>query len=319
MLSFGDTIIDQEQREILEHGTNEFPIACYYDNLKKKFNPWHWHEEYEVGIVREKSVMIKTPNVEYRLEEGDGFFINSGVLHAVQNCDAKESIVDSLVFHGSLVGGALGSLFWEKYILPVQSNAELPAICFRKGEVEKAVEIIESAWMECVDGEYGFEVNVRFLLSNLFLLIHHENRKTMQCKTAEESDKIKRIKVMTTYINESFQDKITLQDIADSAMVSKSECMRCFRSVLKISPIVYLNRCRLEYAASLLLSTSWKVSYVCQKCGFQDMSYFSKVFKRMYHCTPSEYRLTPREISSAKTTKTQQNIDLNYMDLCDKI
>ena len=52
MLSFGDTFINTQKYEVLEHGTAEFPIACYFDNLNQKFNPWHWHEEFEVGIVK---------------------------------------------------------------------------------------------------------------------------------------------------------------------------------------------------------------------------------------------------------------------------
>lgn len=290
MLSFGDTIVNKDQREVLEHGTSEFPVACYYDNLKRKFNPWHWHEEFEIGMVREYDVLIQTPTREYHLKEGDAFFINSGVLHSIQNIDGKESIVDSLVFHGSLIGGIANSVYWKSYVLPVQSDPGLSALCFRKEVCENAIGMIASAWMECVNGEYGYEINVRFLISNLFALILHDNRKVMTEIPEKEPDKIKRIKKMTEYINECFSEEITLQDIADSAMVSKSECMRCFRSILKVSPIIYLNRCRLEYAASLLISTSWKISYICQKCGFHDMSYFSKIFKQKYCCTPSEYR-----------------------------
>ena len=78
MLSFGDTFINTQKYEVLEHGTAEFPIACYFDNLNQKFNPWHWHEEFEVGIVRENPVMISTPDSQRRLEKGDCFFINSG-------------------------------------------------------------------------------------------------------------------------------------------------------------------------------------------------------------------------------------------------
>lgn len=290
MLSFGDTIVNQNQREVLEHGTSDFPVACYYDNLKRKFNPWHWHEEFEIGIVREQEVLIQTPTKDYYLKEGDAFFINSGVLHSIQNVDNRESIVDSLVFHGGLVGGAADSIYWEKFVLPIQSNSELSAISFSREYKKNAIEIISSAWMECVNGDYGFEINVRFLISNLLALIHHDNLQNLPNKPNKESDKIKRVKQMTKYVNEHFAEDITLQNIADSAAVSKSECMRCFRNVLKVSPIVYLNRCRLEYAASLLLSTSWKITYIYQKCGFRDMSYFSKIFKNTYHCTPSEYR-----------------------------
>ena len=45
MLTFGDTTIDSQRHELLEDGTAEFPVACYFDDLKQKSIPWHWHED----------------------------------------------------------------------------------------------------------------------------------------------------------------------------------------------------------------------------------------------------------------------------------
>ena len=100
---------------------------------------------------------------------------------------------------------------------------------------------------------------------------------------------------MLEYIKTHFPEDITLQDIADSASVSKSECIRCFHTVLKTSPVTYLNKYRLQYAAGLLSTTSWKISYICDQCGFRDIGYFSKSFKKMYGCSPSAYRAAAEE------------------------
>ena len=83
MLSFGDTITDSQKQE-QNHGTTEFPIACYYDDLKDKSIPWHWHEEVEAGIITHGSMVIHTPSVQHTLTKGQGFFINSGVLHKME-------------------------------------------------------------------------------------------------------------------------------------------------------------------------------------------------------------------------------------------
>lgn len=295
MLSFGDTFINTQKHEVLEHGTAEFPIACYFDDLNQKFNPWHWHEEFEVGIVRENPVMIRIPDRQCCLKKGDCFFINSGVLHAIQNTCQEGCTVDSLVFHGRLPGGDMDNIIWRKYILPVQLNPDLSLVVFDSIKNKRAVNLISSAWMTCVRNDDGFEINVRFLLTKLFSIICMENSREASKRTKKEIVSIERLKVMLEYIKSHFSEDITLQDIAESASVSKSECIRCFRNVLKISPVTYLNKYRLQYAAGLLSSTSWKISYICDQCGFHEISYFSRSFKKAYGCSPSAYRAAGME------------------------
>jgi AraC-like DNA-binding protein len=43
-------------------------------------------------------------------------------------------------------------------------------------------------------------------------------------------------------------------------------------------------------AASLLLGTGHSISEIAEKCGFMSDSYFSKIFREIYKCTPREYR-----------------------------
>ena len=46
-LSLCRTTVDDSARELMEHGTAAFPIACYHDDLQAEPVPWHWHEELE--------------------------------------------------------------------------------------------------------------------------------------------------------------------------------------------------------------------------------------------------------------------------------
>lgn len=136
MLSFGDTIIDNQRHEILEHGPEEFPIACYYDDLGEKTVPWHWHDEVEIGIVRDGKIMIKTPEGQCEFAKGEGFFINSGILHMIQRYDSKECYIDSLVFHAKLIGGSIESIFWRKYIRPIISRSDITMLKFNTDSLE---------------------------------------------------------------------------------------------------------------------------------------------------------------------------------------
>lgn len=291
MLSFGDTTIDHQRHEILEDGTTEFPVACYFDDLKQKSIPWHWHEELEVGIVRTGTLTIKTPDGQCKLTKGECFFINSSILHMMQSQNPEGCATDSLVFHANLIGGNIDSIFWRKYIRPITSNSGITMLSFHGENQKTTVDLIQSAWLECLHNDYGFESKVRYFLTQLFVIINQEHPEVSTAVKKKIFQHNERIKIMLTYIKKHFSENITVQKIADSASISESECLRCFRNVLDTSPIAYLKKYRLEHAAELLDSTHWKISYIGQQCGFSEMSYFSKSFKEIYQCTPSEYRL----------------------------
>lgn len=84
---------------------------------------------------------------------------------------------------------------------------------------------------------------------------------------------------------------MTLAKIAQSAAVSENECLRCFRTMLGSTPIRYVKQVRVQRAAELLAATDRKISDIGGSCGFQEMSYFARVFREYKGCTPKEYRL----------------------------
>ena len=83
---------------------------------------------------------------------------------------------------------------------------------------------------------------------------------------------------------------MTLEKLAHSASISKSECLRCFRETLQTTPYRYLMDYRLSVAAKKLRETDDPVSAIAENCGFNQQSYFGKCFREKMGCTPSQYR-----------------------------
>ena len=78
-LSLCRTTVDDSARELMEHGTAAFPIACYHDDLQAEPVPWHWHEGGGTGRQRGHDLGDGRRR-KFRLEKGEGLFINAGVL-----------------------------------------------------------------------------------------------------------------------------------------------------------------------------------------------------------------------------------------------
>lgn len=291
-LSLCTTQVDVTGRELIEHGKPPFPIACYYDNLLEEAVPWHWHEELEAAVVTEGEAIVAVDSQRYRLKAGEGFFINSGVLHGCWNLGSDACRFHSMCFHPRLVGGSVDSIYWTNYLRPLLGNASVKGIILKQ-DIDwhrDILGLIENVWQKFVEESPGYEFAVRDSLSQVIFQIVNHVGSTVSHPSAKALRDGARIKQMLQYIHDHYSEEIDLEQIAGSASVSESECLRCFRSMISTTPVRYLKSYRLQRAAELLKNTEEKVVDIGVQCGFQDMSYFAKSFRRVYGCSPSEFR-----------------------------
>ena len=100
-----DVVADAEGREMVQHGSALFPIACYAENLKSYSVAWHWHEEFEYILAMKGPLTVDVNKTRVTLQTNQGVFLNSGILHAVEHAEKGEALLHSGVFHPRLVGG----------------------------------------------------------------------------------------------------------------------------------------------------------------------------------------------------------------------
>ena len=119
----------------------------------------------------------------------------------------------------------------------------------------------------------------------------------MQCRelviedTKSESNSDLEIqKNMVSFIYQHYAEKISLDEIAASGNVSRSKCCLIFKQYLQQSPMDFLNTYRLKTSCSLLRNTEKNITKIAFSCGFNHLSYFSKLFIKNFGCTPREYR-----------------------------
>ena len=112
--------LNRANRELQPHGTPEFPIAGYaadYTHKEEDVIPWHWHAEMEILYVGSGGLKLQIPGKTFHLKQGEGFVINSNILHFAAAEPACS--LHSLVFHPLLVAGSEDSVFGTRYIAPL--------------------------------------------------------------------------------------------------------------------------------------------------------------------------------------------------------
>lgn len=277
------------------HGTPEFPVAIYLDDVSYRYVNWHWHEEFEVGFVTEGAVILGSGNRIYELKSGDVFFVNSNVLHSMRNkAPSQSAIFKSIAFHSTLISDHRESVFYKKYLLPILLDSNLKDCVIKEEHAcyNRIYSLLNNLWNILSQEPEDYEIQVRNELSNLFSTLKQFQKTMAEHPLRNGKDDLpeKRVQLLLDFIHSNFKRKITIEDLARSASVSKTEVLRCFKSIIGVSPIHYLNSYRLQRAAALLLDTKKSISEIAIDCGFEDNSYFSKQFKKKYQLTPQEYR-----------------------------
>jgi len=92
------------------------------------------------------------------------------------------------------------------------------------------------------------------------------------------------------YIRNNYREKITLEETAQEVSLSPNYFSRIFNEKMNLSFSAYVNRLRVEQAQKLLLNTSLPIVEIAGLVGFEEQSYFSKVFKSITHLSPGQYR-----------------------------
>ena len=288
--------VPEELRENALHGSPEFPLRVYTNDFRWYTNnviEWHWHPEIEVAVVLAGSVRVHISDMVFEVTEGQGFFINSNVMHMeTPALEGGIPLMNTAVFLPEFIGDCGSQLIYRRFVKPIIGEESVKGLILT-GEQEwerRVLAAVQTLGSVTRDAPWGWQLRCRNIVGEIWFDIASNLRigsEESQC--APEGLSETRVKKMMSFIHENYSSDITAADIARSANISKSECFRCFRRVIGRKPVEYLIDYRLKCAANLLRTTGMQVTEVCLACGFNHISYFGKVFRQRYGVSPREY------------------------------
>ena len=286
-------ITNQFQKELKQHGNEHFPFLVSYQKLSEYESGsfmWHWHPEIEITYVRKGTMCYKVNNLVYHLKEGDIVFNNSGALHSGTMENQEDCTYIPVTFDSRLIYGFFQSTINSKYVDPVIQDSMLPAICIDQSESwhkpfrEYLLRIIA---LDEKKPDF-YELDITICLQSMWrLLLEHITYEPQASR--ENSLEYDRIKKILSYIEDNYQNKITLNDIAGHIHLCESECTRLFKRHMNTTLFAFLQEYRIERSLEFLQSGE-PVSTVALNTGFSDPNYYSKVFAKIKGCSPREYR-----------------------------
>lgn len=287
--------VDENLQETTQHGSYDLPIAIYTDNFnlfEDGHIRWHWHKELQFSYCLCEAVCVFVEGQKVILEPGEGVMINSNVLHQIKPYNNNNCMMFSIVFDPILIGGIQQSLIEKKYVNPILKNSNLKFISL-KPDVQwqkNILKCLKEIYTLSNEKSYGYELEMINCLGRLWLNLVREVKEDIKDYISVVSHDEERVKSAMQYIHKHYAENILLDNIAMEANISKSECCRSFKRILKVTPFEYLMEYRILKAADKLLESKESISNIAFEVGFNGTSYFGKIFKKYMNCTPSEYR-----------------------------
>lgn len=271
-----------------------FPYIATCAELDQYINPiipWHWHSAVELFYMKSGCLEYATPKGKRVFPAGSGGFVNSGVLHTSQVRATNESNIQLLhLFEPSLLSGEHGSRMETKYILPLTAAPQVEMIPLYPEAPAQAQILTEIRQAFAISGQdWGYEFALRDALSRIWLKLFALVQPALEQEHYGKSTD-GQIKALMVYIHEHYQEPVSVEQLAESAHISKRACFRLFQENLHMSPLEYMRSYRLQKACQMLAETREPVTQIAYSCGLGSSSYFGKVFRERFGCSPAEYR-----------------------------
>lgn len=283
------------------HGDAVFPLSIYsltYHRTETIID-CHWHDEWEFILLTEGRAVFQIDTECFEVEKGQAVFVGSGQIHTGL-AQAETCVFSAIVFHPDLLGSSTLDAVQYKFLDPfMQKKFQPPAYItdtspWGRTILEKLPEIIDHYEQKSPTYELITKGDLYLILAALIA-----GNSASNPSVPPDNYKTEKLKQVIHYIQQNYDQKITIRDLAGLVHMSEGYFYRFFRRLTRQTPVEYINYYRVQKAAGLLRDGDQKIAEIALDLGFDNFSYFSSLFKKYMKQTPWEYRTNLRKESQA--------------------
>ncbi len=244
----------------------------------------HWHEDLEFSVVLNGRMYYNVNGDTVSVDEGEGIFINTRQMHYNFSRENRDAEYICILLHPMLL--CTSRLVERRFVEPLLSDPSHPCYVFRRDNTAICEKLL-----------YIYEVRDDPLAPMLIQAASfqiwselYQNIPPTREKAGPVSQKLSALNDMVAFIQKHYRERLSLEEIARAGGVGKTSCCNIFQRYINQSPNAYLIEYRLRKGIELLCSTDMTVAEICYAVGFNGPSYFSESFRKVFGCSPLEYR-----------------------------
>jgi len=256
--------------------------------------PPHDHEHYEFELILEGSALHSTSEGEIRLRPGDAHIMAPGEIHSFSEVDGI------YIAHCAYIGEWLTSDIRELLAIDGLAPLFLPTLLARHARrvrvpqwrldparFSKCVLEMRDIAAECAEPAPCLEY-LRWSIKKLMYHLYCAYRET-DCSLLLPIRNDIREAVIAIERHVAEGDPLDASELAHSLKMSPAVFSRSFKQSTGYSPMQYFQRRRIERASWLLRDASRSITEIAYELGYADASYFTRMFRKHYGQTPTEF------------------------------
>ena len=282
--------IKSDKSEVLHYDNPDFPVfirknyISRSDKLEDAFI--HWHDELEFIYVLSGDIRYLINGERITMRAGEGIFVNTRQLHRIL-IGSTDCELLCLIFSPMLL--CTTKYVTGKLVQPILSAGELSYLLLKENVLwQRAIlDRIADIYQSTVNGDEELEI-IAYLYSLWRQIV--KNISVWENKKNTEDDTLMRVKTMIGFIQSSFDERVSLQDICESGSMGKNKCTALFKKYTNMSPVDYLRHYRVEKSMELLKHTDMTITEIAYATGFTGASYYAETFRKYVSCSPMQFR-----------------------------
>lgn len=284
-----DTSIDKSRWHCDHSIDRDFPVDIHRSE-HQHIGPiieCHWHENFEIMYFEQGEALIYCNSHPIRVSPGELIIINSNDLHYGESL-SPQLVYYVVEFNLSFIHSNQIDLCQTKYLTPLVQNR----ILFRN-QIDRNDELLEEVRRlidEYYRQELGYELAVKaYIYRILVLLLRCYGEQTIsEIEKDRQRKTLTRLSPVLEYMDSCYTEPLTLRHLSVMANMSPHYFCRLFKSLTGKAPTEYITHLRLNKAVSLLRENELNITEIALAVGFSDSNYFSRIFKKYKHVSPSK-------------------------------
>lgn len=254
----------------------------------------HWHEHLQLYYFVGGRAILECGSNRFEVSPDNVAVVNSNELHYL------ESLSDDLKFYVIRIDPTFlfsnqVDLLQTKYFAPLAQNR----IAF-KNLIESDAQVLNCVTktiQEYFTKETGYELAVKASIYQLIvqLLRGYVGKILTKNEFEEKARSLKRFNSILHVIENNYSERIHLKELADTVNLSVCHFCRTFKQITGKTMTDYVNGVRLEKATYFLEQTDLNITEIALRCGFDSVNYFSRLFRKYYNTSATEFRETHTE------------------------
>lgn len=257
-------------------------------NSSKNFSK-DFHEEIEIKLFYEGSSTLLVGNESIVTQPGDVVFINPYQFHSTVGYGEIKGKYHLLMIGLDFFGSDNRDLFDLRYLF-IKEHISINTLI--RGN-ERISQIVADIVSELRSGKEMYEQIIRGLMLELFVMLLRDYKSENNTKYPSDK-KIRNYEIIYPAIRKIRTDytaRLSVDELALMCNVSKYHFCRIFKESTSMTVVQYQNEYRLQIADTLLKTKDMSIREIAEQCGFDDMCYFSRCYKKKFGDSPLKSRL----------------------------